>query len=212
VLSVEPKAGMLMVETEDDSEPFDNVIVTAAAPIASKLCPPLNATEKKSLGEIRYQGIVCASLVLSQPLPRYYVTNITESWVPFTAVINMSALVDTAEFGGKHLIYLPKYVKPDDPLFEATDPEIRRSFVDALVKMYPNISSDHIEAFRVSRVRNVLAISTLNYSRGVHPMTTSVPGLFLVNSSQITNGTLNVNETLLLADRAMKQVLAGAQR
>jgi hypothetical protein len=30
-----------------------------------------------------------------------------------------------------------------------------------------------------------------------------VPGLFLVNSSQIVNGTLNVNETLRLAEASL---------
>jgi hypothetical protein len=35
-------------------------------------------------------------------------------------------------------------------------------------------------------------------------MKTSVPGLFLVNSAHITNGTLNVNETLGLAERALE--------
>ena len=72
--------------------------------------------------------------------------------------------------------------------------------------MYPHLSPDDVEGFRVSRVRNVLAISTLNYSEQLPAMTTSVPGLFVVNSSQITNGTLNVNETLMLADRALATI------
>ena len=59
-------------------------------------------------------------------------------------------------------------------------------------------------------MRHVLASSTLNYSAKLPPMTTGIPGLFLVNSSQIVNGTLNVNETLMLADRAMPIVTGGA--
>jgi hypothetical protein len=39
-------------------------------------------------------------------------------------------------------------------------------------------------------------------------MTTSLTGLFLVNSSQIVNGTLNVNETLTLADRGFAEIHA----
>jgi hypothetical protein len=39
-------------------------------------------------------------------------------------------------------------------------------------------------------------------------MTTSVPGLHIVNSAHIVNGTLNVNETVQLAERALPQLLA----
>jgi hypothetical protein len=48
----------------------------------------------------------------------------------------------------------------------------------------------------------MLAVTTLHYSDSVLPSTeTSVPGVFVVNSAQIANGTLNVNETLALAER-----------
>jgi protoporphyrinogen oxidase len=202
----------LEVEYEDGtSEEFDRVVVTAAAPVAAKICPGLSDDERAKLLGLRYQGIVCASVLLKKPLAHYYVTNITDP-APFTAVIEMTALVDPAEFGGRHLVYLPKYVAPDDPLFEQPDQKIRDSFLDALAKMYPHFSPDDVLAFRVSRVRNVLAISTLDYSANLPPMRTSVPGLSVVNSAHIVNGTLNVNETLQLADRATAELLAETPR
>jgi protoporphyrinogen oxidase len=188
-------------------EDYDRVVITAASPVAAKLCPLFTDAERACLNGIRYQGIVCASVVLTKPLAHYYVTNITEP-MPFTAVIEMTALVDPAEFGGRHLVYLPKYVDPSDPLFDASEATIRESFLAALATMYPHFTMDDVLAFRVSRVRHVLAISTLNYSELMPPMIASVPGLFVVNSSQIANGTLNVNETLLLADRGAKAVQA----
>jgi hypothetical protein len=38
-------------------------------------------------------------------------------------------------------------------------------------------------------------------------MDTSVPGLHVVNSAHIVNGTLNVNETVQLAERAAARLL-----
>src|SRR5947199_3430066 len=65
------------IETADGSrEEFDEVVVTSPAPVADKLCEGLNANERQRLRGIRYQGIVCASLLLKQPLAGYYVTNI----------------------------------------------------------------------------------------------------------------------------------------
>ena len=171
------------------------------------MCPQLSSDEHDKLNGIQYQGIVCASLVLKESLSPYYVTNITDDWVPFTAVIEMSALVDKSEFGGKALIYLPRYADPTDPVFEKSDEDLQEEFVSALEKMYPHFNRDQVEAFKVSRVRHVVGLSTLNYSKNLPEMQTSVPGVYAVNSTQIVNGTLNVNETLCLAKRAFEELL-----
>jgi protoporphyrinogen oxidase len=200
VRAVESSQGEVRVRLADGEQlDFDRVVVTAAAPLAARLVPGLSEQEKSLLNGVTYQGIVCASLVLKKPLAHYYVTNITDDWVPFTAVIEMTALVDPAHLGGNHLIYLPKYVAPDDPHFQLSDDELRERFVSALERMYPHFSRADVLAFRVSRVRQVFAVSTLNYSDRMPPVATSVPGVYLANSAHIANGTLNVNETLGLA-------------
>jgi protoporphyrinogen oxidase len=139
------------------------------------------------------------------------VTNITDAWVPFTAVIEMSALVDRRYFGGNALIYLPKYVTPNDPIFRLSDREVEEQFLHALERMYPGFRRSDVLCFRLSRVRHVLAISTLNYSRLLPAMTMSVPGIHIVNSAHIVNGTLNVNETVQLAERAARELGALAK-
>lgn len=187
---------------------FDRVICTAVPPLVPKLIPTLNDTELSLLKGVRYQGIVCASVLLRKPLDRFYVTNITDGWVPFTGVIEMSALVDRSEFGGHHLVYLPKYVAPDDPVMTESDDSIRERFTAALERMYPHYKREDVLAFQIARVRNVFAIPTLNYSERLPPMATSLPGVYLVNSAHIVNGTLNVNETLQLAARAVVTVTA----
>jgi protoporphyrinogen oxidase len=189
-------------------EIFDQVVLTMAAAIAAGLCPALSTEEKAKLRGIQYQGIICASLLLKRSLGNFYVTNITDPWVPFTAVIEMSALVDQKHFGGNALVYLPKYVTPDDPAFSLSDGQIEEKFVDALTRMYPDFKPSDLICFRVSRVKYVLALSTLNYSERLPPMTTSVRGLHIINSAHICNGTLNVNETVQLAEKAATTLLS----
>jgi protoporphyrinogen oxidase len=208
VARIEREGEQTWIETVDgERESFDAVVVTSPAPIADKLCEGLNACERQRLRGIRYQGIVCTSLLLKQPLAGYYVTNITDGKVPFTAVIETTALVERPEVGGHCLIYLPKYVTPDDPFFEQSDEAIQEQFLSALEKMYPHFKRTDVLAFRVSRVRHVLAIATLGYSEKLPPMATSVPGLYIVNSAHIVNGTLNVNETIALAERSLALLL-----
>jgi hypothetical protein len=70
--------------------------------------------------------------------------------------------------------------------------------------MYPHFNRNDVLCFKISRVKYVLAVSTLNYSQHLPSMTTSIPGVHIVNSSHIVNGTLNVNDTIQLAENAAR--------
>ena len=73
--------------------------------------------------------------------------------------------------------------------------------------MYRAFRPEDVVACQVSRVREMLAVSTLGYStRLMPPVPTSVPGVFVVNSAQIANGTLNVNETIGLAEEKVLEL------
>jgi protoporphyrinogen oxidase len=205
VARVGPVSDGIAVELADgDKLPFDRVVVTAAAPIAARLCDGLTADETARLTAIQYLGIVCPSVVLRKALPDFYVTNITDAGLPFTGIINMSSLV--GPFDGHTLIYLPRYVAPDDPLFGASDATIADMFLAGLRRVHPHLAEEDVVAVRTSRVRAVMALPMLNYSERVPRIETSVPGLYLASSANIVNGTLNVNETLQLADRAFELI------
>ncbi len=194
------------IPNRKSNDQFDKVILTCPSTIAAKICPQLSAEEKAKLENIKYQGIVCASVLMKKSLSDFYVTNITDE-TPFTGIIEMSALVDKKEFGGNALVYLPKYVAPDDELFDKTDAEIEENFTAALEKMYAHFLRADVLEFKISRVRQVFPIPTLNYSANLHEVKTSLDGVFIVNSAQITNGTLNVNETVQLAEKFISHEL-----
>ena len=203
VSRVEPTAGKVkVIYQRGGAEIFDHVVVTAAAPVAARLCSGLSADETRRLKEIRYLGIVCASVLLRKPLSGYYVTNLLDPGLPFTGIIEMSALVRPEHFGGRGLVYLPRYLAPDDLFFESPDAEVEALFLGGLRRVYPEVGPDDVLAFRLSRVRYVMPLPTLGYSKRLPPIDASAPGLHLVNSAQIVNGTLNVNETVQLAERA----------
>jgi protoporphyrinogen oxidase len=187
---------------------FDNVVFTTPSPIIARAVPDLDADERLRHEGIEYLGIVCASVLLTKPITPYYVTNIIDGWVPLTAVIEMTTIVDPAELGGRALVYLPKYAMPGDPVFEKSDDELREEWLGALEKMHPHFHRDQVVAFRVSRVKHVMAMPTLDYSRRLPPMKTAVPGVWAVNSAHILKGNLNVNETIQVADEAVEGVLA----
>jgi protoporphyrinogen oxidase len=208
VTAVVPARRGLEVTAGGATRRFDRVINTCAAPIAISVCQGLSTAERRQHDAIVYQGIICASLLLDRPLGGAYLTYITDETVPFTTVIEMSSLIDPAQTGGKHLVYLPKYLPPDDPLLGASDRAIEAAFLPALLRMFPGLSRENVAAFKITRTRHVLAISTLGYSDNLPPMRTSVPGLYIVNSAQIVNGSLSVDETVHLANEAAANLIA----
>lgn len=209
--------GVLVELDGGERQEFDAVVLTLTCGQVATICAQLTAAEQERLRQVRYQGILCAALLLKRPLAPYYVTNITEGWVPFTGVVEMTALVDRATFGGHSLVYLPRYVTQEDPFWGREDSSIEQEFLAALARIYPGFRRDDVVTCQISRVREMLAVSTLNYSTDLAPpVDTSIPNVFVVNSAQIVNGTLNVNETIGLAEAALPglvgQIAAGTTR
>ena len=199
--------GMLEVISTNDRQAFDHVISTLSSQASVMIADELTEAEKQKHKNVKYLGVICPSVLLKTPISKFYVTNITDTWPPFTGVIEMTALIDKKEVNNMNLIYLPKYVNSDDSLFDKDDAEIRKIFFDALFKMYPEISENDLLFWGVSKARVVFALPTINYSKNIPGITTSIGNYYIVNSAQIINGTLNVNETIQVAETKLKEIL-----
>jgi protoporphyrinogen oxidase len=208
VSTVEKKGDKLLkIVAENNTQIFDIVISTLSSQASVTIANELTDEEKQKHNSIKYLGVICPSVLLRKAISPYYVTNITDSWPPFTGVIEMTALIDKKEVNGNHLVYLPKYVNPDDALFDMDDAAIRKYFLDALFKMYPQITEADILFWGTSKARIVFALPTINYSKNIPGIATSIDNYYIVNSAQIINGTLNVNETILVAENKLKEIL-----
>ena len=203
--------GRLAVRAGDGTEAFDQVVVTATPAVLARLCPDLEAGEAAALEAVRYQGVVCTSVLVDRPLSGSYLTYLTDD-LPITAIVEMTALVDPAQVGGHHLIYLPRYVTSDDPLLDATDDEVQAQALAGLRAVHPDLGDAHVLAIRTARARAVFPLPVLGYSETAPAVPTSVPGLSLVSSAQIVNGTLNADESIGRADTAVLELLAAAHQ
>lgn len=206
---IRPRGNAVTLTVNGSEEPFEHAVVTIPIPMVSALVPDLAAPQRATFNAIPYAGVVCASLLLDKPISPYYITNITDHWVPFSAVIEFSNVTGTEPFGGKSLVYLPKYVAPDDPLFTHDDESIRQSFVSALIRMNPGFDPAGVAAFRVSRVRNVFPFPIASAPYDPPAFATSLPGVTLATAAQIDDATLNVDRSIALANAAAEHVLHG---
>jgi protoporphyrinogen oxidase len=208
VRSIERAAKRSLVQTYFDVEEFDEVIVTLPPPLAASLCRSLSDAERELWTSVRYRGIICPSVLLDRPLGDAYVTNLADEHLPFTGIIEMTNLVPHGVFGGLNLAYLPRYVARTDPYASKTNEEISADIFAALRKVFPRFDPVNVRALRISRVPYVFALPECDPARSIRDFATSVAGLYLVSSAQIVDGTLNVNETLSLAERAATAIEA----
>lgn len=203
--------GQVIVESNTDPMMvFDEVIVTTPSGIASQLCNDLSPLEVKQHEEIEYLGVICAVLLLKKGLSPFYVTNVTDN-SPFTGIIEMTNIVNPETFDGNTLLYLPKYVKKEAAFYKWKKSEIKDLFWSGLRKMYPVLSDDDLIDFQVFKAPNVFALPVINYSEKLPPVSTTIPGVHILNSAHIVNGTLNVNETLQVVLKNLPDILTKAQ-
>lgn len=191
---------------------FDQVISTIPSRPFAEVAPQLDPEYVRNLTKVKYLGVLCFVLKLKRQLSPYYVLNLTDEDLPFTGIIEMTNLISREETAGHHLVYLPKYTVPGDPLFESSEADLWQSFRKALKKVAPDLEDSDIEAKYLFRERLVQPVPVLHYSDIVPAMQTNVPGLVLANTTQIINSNLNNNAMVKIANRAVDLVPAESSR
>jgi protoporphyrinogen oxidase len=197
-----PGSSIVEVVANERAYQFDGAILTLPNQVISACLETDDAAYVKRLLQVNYLGLVCVVVLLKRKLSPYYVTNITDA-SPFTGVIEMTNLVDRdVETAGLHLVYLPRYTSTADPVFGMEDDEIWRLFEAELRRMHPDISADDIVSHFVFKQRTVQPVPTLGYSRIAPPVESPVKGVYVANTAQIINNTLNNNVMTTLAKDA----------
>ena len=184
-------------------EVFAGIIATIPSKALVQTVPELAPDYRQKLIGTKYMGIVCFALVLDEKLSPYYVTNLSVDDVPFTGIIEMTNLIPNGETSGHHLVYLPKYTAPGDPLFDMSEQELWTLFRAGLSRVFPNLGDESIKRRFLFRERFVQPVAVKHYSANLPPMRTGIPGLILANTTQIVNSTLNNNAMVEIARRAV---------
>jgi protoporphyrinogen oxidase len=193
--------------TPKGSFEFDRVIATIPNRPLAEIAPQLDPEYIRKLREVKYLGVVCFVLVLKRKLTPFYVLNLADEDLPFTGVIEMTNLISTQETAGYHLVYVPKYTVPGDPLFDASEDDLWEHFQPALQRVVPQLQESDIEAKFLFRERLVQPVPVLQYSDIVPDMRTNIEGLYLANTTQIINSNLNNNAMTKIANRAVGLLL-----
>jgi protoporphyrinogen oxidase len=204
----EHRSGTLRVIGSKETRTFDRVLLTMACPEVERIVSVRKEKPYwKRVKEIGYLGVVCVMLILSRRLSSYYVVNLLERGLPFTGIIELTNVVDQSTFGGRHIVYLPKYVLADDAIVTEEDEPILRDFVSGLKTVYPELTDGEILHKVVFRERYVQPLQELHAIEKALGFQTPVDGLYLCNTSMIQNSTVNNNWAVCLARNATANII-----
>lgn len=203
--TVRPRAGGgIEVTAGDCAEAFDKVIFTGPVNVLRAVADPA-LVQVPPQGDVEYLGVLCMALVTRKPFCPWYILNIADEQVPFTGVIGMSSLVDTAETSGLYLTYLPKYVLSDDPALQRPDDELKAEFLAGFRRMFPDFPDAEIAGVHLNRAVKVQPLQVLGYSDLVQPPRTRHGDFYVVNTAQFASNTLNNNEVIRSVNAFLEQ-------
>ncbi|HEY5800216.1 MAG TPA: NAD(P)/FAD-dependent oxidoreductase [Burkholderiaceae bacterium] len=173
VSGTQAQAGALQaLTTPEGSIGAREFLVTPAfAVVADMLQPALPGPEHAawlaSLRRVAYLGNVCLVLELDRSLSDTYWLNVNDPGFPFVAVIEHTNFDSPANYDGKHIVFLSRYLAVEDPVWNYGDAQYLDFALAALQKMFPALQRDWIQDVRVWRARYAQPVTERDYSQYV---------------------------------------------
>jgi protoporphyrinogen oxidase len=174
------------VRTDAEVIAADAVLATPALPIVADLAAP-HATREyvEQLRRIDYLANVCLVLELDRSLSETYWLNVNDPGFPFVGVIEHTNFEPASTYGGRHIVYLSKYLPADSSLYTMADDALLDYCVPHLQRMFPRFDRRWVLAHHVWRARYAQPVVVPRYSELIPSVETPLRGLYLSTMAQV---------------------------
>jgi len=174
------------VQTADGPIDADAVIATPALPIIADLVEPYVSSEYLAgLKRIKYLANVCLVLELSESLSDIYWLNVNDPDFPFVGLIEHTNFQSVDNYGGRHIVYLSKYLSQNDEFYRMNNEQIFRFAAKALKRLFPEFQESHVQSYYTFKADYAQPVVVCNYSRLIPPEETPIKGLYIETMAQI---------------------------
>lgn len=154
VSKIEKIEGFWHAVTDKEIVSSDRIIVTTALPLVADMVKSWAPAEYlKNLKRIQYIGNVCLVLELDRSLSKTYWLNVNDPNFPFVGVIEHTNFERPETYGGKHIVYLSKYLPHTDFLYSMSADELLDYAFPFLQTMFPELDRKWILAHHLWRAR-----------------------------------------------------------
>lgn len=163
-----------------------SVLLTTPLPIAAGMledaCEPAYL---KQLSGVEYLGNVCLILTLKKSLSELYWINVNDPSFPFVGIIEHTNFQPAASYGGKHVVYLSKYLPVDDPVYSMDVDELFEYAKPYIERMFPDFDAASVESRHIWRSAYAQPVVVRRYSRLVPDCQTPLENVFLATMAQV---------------------------
>lgn len=174
------------VETNRGTYLSDHVIATPALPLIADMIESWAPADYLArLRRIRYLANVCLVLELRHSLSDTYWLNVNDPTFPYVGVIEHTNFQRPQNYGGRHIVYLSKYLPHTHRLYSMSADELLDFSLPFLNTMFPAFQRDWIEAHHLWRARWSQPVVERNYSRLIPSVSAPLEGLHICSMAQI---------------------------
>lgn len=162
------------------------VLLTQALPqIADLLEGHVDHDFVARLRRIDYLANICLVLELDRSLSETYWLNVNDPSFPFVGVIEHTNFEPPESYGGRHIVFLSKYLPESDALYKMPDEQVLDFAVPHLQRMFPDFQREWVTGHHVWRARFSQQIAEPNYSKLIPPEQSPIPNVLITSMAQI---------------------------
>jgi protoporphyrinogen oxidase len=197
------------VRTEGGAISAEAVLLTQALPlIADLLQPHMKADYIASLRRIEYLANICLVLELDRSLSETYWLNVNDPTFPFVGVIEHTNFEPPENYGGRHIVFLSKYLPESDALYRMADEEVLDFAVPHLQRMFPDFRREWVTGHHVWRARFSQPIAEPHYSRLIPAEQTPLENVLITSMAQIYPEDRGTNYAIREGRRVAREMVA----
>jgi len=162
------------------------VLLTQALPlIADLLEGHTSPNYAAGLRRIEYLANICLVLELDRSLSETYWLNVNDPTFPFVGVIEHTNFEPPESYGGRHIVFLSKYLPESDSLYQMADEDVLGFAVPHLQRMFPDFKREWVTNHHVWRARFSQPIAEPHYSRLIPAEQTPLDNVLITSMAQI---------------------------
>ena len=212
VKRIVPVSGGLELHTRAGSESFPRVLFTAAPAELLRVAGEHFPEEYRSrLGGLPATAALCVVLELSRSLSPYYWLNIADPEFPFGGLIEHTNYIPRERYGGRHLLYISKYLFQGHALWSARDDEVWATYRPFLQRINPKFDDSWVLARHHFKAAYAQPVIPRNYGSQIPPFDTPIPGLHHACMAQIYPEDRGQNYAVRSGNRAAAALLEKAR-
>ena len=137
------------------------------------------------LRRVKYLGNICLVLELDRSLSDTYWLNVNDPGFPFVGVIEHTNFDSPANYNGKHIVYLSRYLAKEDSVWDYEGESYLEFSLGHLQRMFPALERSWVQDFHIWRAEFAQPVTERNYSSYVPGRQTPFSNAWISTMAQI---------------------------